>query len=111
MRGAGIVLGTGSQGEEEKERKDQQESEAQNANQQGPPPEALLSTDKTQSNVGRQQGQAPKIGPKSGAAARDCSPPRSEMQNFEKASLQKSLQSGHARGKTNRPVPSLLAIT
>ena len=111
MRGAGIVLGTGSQGEEEKERKDQQESEAQNANQQGPPPEALLSTDKTQSNVGRQQGQAPKIGPKSGAAAQDCSPPRSETQDFEKASPQKSLQSGHARGKTNRPVPSLLAIT
>ena len=107
MRGAGIVLGTGSQGEEEKERKDQQESEAQNANQQGPPPEALLSTDKTQSNVGRQQGQAPKIGPKPGAAAQDCSPPRSETQDFEKRpykSPYNRVTHGAKRGEDNAEV-------
>ena len=67
-------MGTGSQGEEEKERKDQQESEAQNANQQGPPPEALLSTDKTQSNVGRQQGQAPEIGRMPGTPLKVATP-------------------------------------
>ena len=88
------------QGEEQKERKE--ESEAQNANQQGPPPESLPATDKTQSDVGRQQGQAPKIDPKSGAAAQDCSPQRSEAQDIERASLQKSLQSGQARGKTRK---------
>jgi hypothetical protein len=87
------------QGEEQKERKE--ESEAQNANQQGPPPESLT-TDKTQNDVGRQQGEAPKTDPKSGAAAQDCSPQRSETQDFEGASLQKSLQSGPARGQTKK---------
>jgi hypothetical protein len=87
------------QGEEQKERKE--ESEAQNANQQGPAPESLTA-DKTQSDVGRQQGQAPKTDPKSGAAAQDCSPQRSETQDFEGASLQKSLQSGQVRGKTRK---------
>jgi hypothetical protein len=88
------------QGEEQMERKE--EIEAQNANQQGPPPESLPSTDKTQSDVGPQQRQAPKIDPKPRAAAQDCSPQRSETQDFEGASLQKSLQSGQVRGKTRK---------
>jgi hypothetical protein len=82
--------------------KNSQESEAQNANQQGPPPESLPATDKTQSDVGRQQGQAPKIDPKSGADAQDCSPQRSEARDIERASLQKSLQSGQTRDKTSK---------
>jgi hypothetical protein len=90
------------QGEDAKERKEQQESEAQNANQQGPPPESLPAPDKTQSDVGCQQGKAPKVDPKSGATAQDCSPQRSEAQDIERASLQKSLQSGQAQGKTRK---------
>ena len=88
------------QGEEQKERKE--ESEAQNANQQGSPPESLPSTDKTQSDVGPQQRQTPKIDPKPRAAEQDCSPQRSETQDFEGASLQKSLQSGQVRSKTRK---------
>jgi hypothetical protein len=86
------------QGEEQKERKE--ESEAKNAIQQGPPSESLPSTDK--SDVERQQGQTPKIDPKPRAAAQDCSPQRSETQDFEGASLQKSLQSGQMRGKARK---------
>ena len=48
------------------------------------------------------QGQAPKIDPKSRAAAQDCSPQRSETQDIERASLQKSLQSGQVRGKARK---------
>ena len=90
------------QGEEQKERKEQQESEAQNSNQQAPRPESLPATDKARSDLGRRQGQAPKIDPKSGATAQDCSPQPSDAQDIERASLQKSRQSGQARGKTRK---------
>src|ERR1019366_9974736 len=57
MRGAGIVLGTGSQGEEEKERKDQQESEAQNANQQGPRPKPYSRQTRPKATLGASRGR------------------------------------------------------
>jgi len=56
------------QGEEQRELKEQQESEAQNANQQRPPSESLPADRKDQKRRWGQRGRAPKIDPKFGCS-------------------------------------------